>query len=180
MSLAKFCRLLVPCVALVGFALNAAAEHAFWLDPVVTYTNGMRLPSSTSQRSHNVYWQCDPNHKGSCDCQMHSSCRAALHRPSCGCGPATGPLEPDYYGHAPDGLEAVDSERVGTLTLDQPGVVREAAAPVGGSPIGAAAPPAAAPTTLVVPPNGTVWLDSIQTIGAKMMRSLGDATPAAP
>jgi len=165
--------LLTGCLALASLVATqqpARAEHAWWLDPVVTHTNGMRLASSTSERSHNVYWQCDVHRKGSCDCQMQTCCRAAIHRPPCSCAPPTGPVGGVYAAHAPDGIEAGDTEHLGPLTLDAPGVPR-VASDAGTSPL-SAAPPANTPTTLIVPPTGTVWLDSIQTIGQKMLGGL--------
>lgn len=76
-----------------------------------------------------------------------------------------------YSPHAPDGIETGDAERLGMLTLDAPGVPREASAAAGALPTPGAAS-SAAPTTLIVPPAGTVWLDSIQTIGQKMLGGL--------
>ncbi len=69
-------------VAIFGFACAVALAAdckansiKCWQDPVVTHTNGMRLASTTPQRSHNVYWQCDPYHHGYCNGRIWGSMR---------------------------------------------------------------------------------------------------------
>lgn len=126
---------------------QAAADVRFWQDPVVTHTNGMRLASSTSLRSHNVYWRCDEDRVGYCDGQMHSSCKddwRDLGTRKKGCypvfyGPRPG-MTGTETGHAMDGLEMGDSQRLGTLRMDEGDALRmslappaPSAAPVGGS-----------------------------------------------
>ena len=118
----------IAAAALLGlFALPTAcdAQVCCLLDPVVTHTNGVRLASSTPQRSHNMYWQCDPLHLGYCGGQMHGPCRSDLRsigtRRPCGCfplppGPMPGPVGSKSL-HAQDGLELDDGERLGSLPM---------------------------------------------------------------
>lgn len=62
MSCNRLCAIAVTCG---GLALGAwASAGDLCRDPVVTFTNGMRLPSTCPQRSHNVYWSGDPYHHG--------------------------------------------------------------------------------------------------------------------
>lgn len=151
-------------------APDAGIAAGFLLDPVVTHTNGMRLASSTSTRSHNVYWQCDDGHVGYCDGVMHTHCRDELRKLGTRCHgrfvpPYTpmGPTSP-RASHSIDGLEPASGESLGLLANEAP---RLPAAPAAA---GGAAASAGAPSLLPsAPPAGGAWLDAIQTIGKKMM-----------
>ena len=159
---------LLPFLMLAG---GAAWGHApgFLSDPVVTHTNGMRLASSTSTRSHNVYWQCEAGRHGYCDGRLHSPCRDSWRALGTRCHgrflPPPTPMQPagTRTAHAMDGLELADSESLGPmvvarahppLTPDQP------------------SPPAdfAAPGTST---DGD-WMNALQTIGRKMMSTPED------
>ena len=124
--------------AVLALALSAAecrAQVSCLLDPVITHTNGVRLASSTPERSHNMYWQCDPNHIGYCGGRMYGPCRNDLRslgtRPM-GClplppGPAPGPVR-SHTMHAMDGIEQEDGATLGAIPFI---VVPGAAAGVG-------------------------------------------------
>lgn len=144
----------------------------FFSDPVVTYTNGMRLASSTSTRSHNVYYQCDPGHVGYCDGKLRSPCRDDWRSLGTRChGQFMPPFAPSgptggHAMHTADGLEQASSESLGMLgqTALRAGAIRSASAP------GEAVPSFDQP--IADPPAGDgIWLDALQTIGRKMMTS---------
>lgn len=62
MSGMRLCAIALTCG---GLAVGASANAGdLCRDPVVTFTNGMRLPSTCPHRSHNVYWSGDPYHHG--------------------------------------------------------------------------------------------------------------------
>lgn len=157
--------------ALLAGSPAGAGAPGFCSDPLVTHTNGMRLASSTSTRSHNVYWQCEAGHVGYCDGCLRSPCRDSWRslgtRPGGKYRPPYTPMGPtsDERPYSVDGLEHASSESLGTL---------------GGAPVGVAAGNAAAGPTLAGPgPAATTatgpaqsaapWLDAIQTIGRKMI-----------
>lgn len=150
-----------------------ASEVRFWQDPVVTFTNGMRLPSSTSQRSHNVYWQCDPGRRGYCDGRIYGPCRNELH--SAGSrvhhgyrlpySPTPGPVAGWGAGHSHDGFEAAQGERLGAIPLDEGNAPRLGLAPTASGGVADAAPSASQP------PTGGIWLDTLQTLGEKVMKN---------
>ncbi len=144
-------RTVVTVAALPATGLGAG----FLLDPIVTYTNGMPLASSTSLRSHNVYWQCDPEHIGQCDGRYNCPCLNDLH---CRRSPRfgnTGPV-PGRSEHLPDGMEAEDGAVLGVVSIDPSAPHRDIVPP--------AAPPAAAAGS-----SGGVWIDALQTLQRKMM-----------
>ncbi|MEO1497281.1 MAG: hypothetical protein AAFV43_09040 [Planctomycetota bacterium] len=158
-------------LALVGVA--GASEVRFWQDPVVTYTNGMRLPSTTSQRSHNVYWQCDPGHRGYCDGRMYDPCRNEVrtagdrvgvgYRLPYGTTNPSVPVERPMTGvHSHDGLEVAQAERLGEIPLDADNAPRLGLGPGGASAPTAVAAPAA--------PAGSMWLDTLQNLGEQVMQ----------
>lgn len=152
-------RTVVSVAALPATGLGAG----YLMDPVVTYTNGMPLASSTSERSHNVYWQCDPARLGYCDGHIHSPCRndiralgtrhwGRFNPPYATTGPVDGQTE-----HLPDGLEHQTSEVIGAVSIDPSATRRPLPEP-----------PAAAPSA-GAPPSGGVWIDALQTLQRKMM-----------
>lgn len=109
---------------ITGAASEACGQVCCLLDPVVTHTNGVRLASSTPERSHNMYWQCDPLHMGYCGGRMHGPCRSDL-RSTCSRpfarlpmppGPAPGPVGVEG-GHTIDGMEMATGERLGSFPL---------------------------------------------------------------
>lgn len=115
-------------LAIFGAQTATAAEVVFWQDPVVTYTNGVRLASSTPLRSHNMYWQCDKEHRGYCNGRVVSPCRDDLveigSRRNCGYRLPYGPqpralgnhsYEGARYHDGLDAIEMVDSERLGSI-----------------------------------------------------------------
>ena len=150
---------------------DATAHVGCCHDPVVTFTNGMRLPSTTALRSHNVYWQCDPYHLGYCDGRLYSPCRTSWRsigtRP---CGqfvpPYAGPQRPtgSVTARLPDGMEASSAETLGMLPTEE-GLALPVA-PVGQEavtpPVGQAAP------------EGGIWIDALQTLGRKMLDEGGE------
>ena len=111
-------------VSLLLGAASACNAICCLCDPVVTHTNGMRLASSTPERSHMVYWTCNPLHLGYCGGRMQGPCRSdlrSLGTRSHGCfplppGPSPGPVSP-RSAHAADGMELGDGERVGAIPL---------------------------------------------------------------
>ena len=153
-------------------AVQLAPAAGYLWDPVVTYTNGMRLASTTSLRSHNAYWQCDRGHIGYCDGRMHGPCCNELRelgtrdhgRFVLPYGTAVGPSSREAP-HSHDGLENADSEPLGLLP----------AVGIDGVPVGGPAPttPGAPAATPAPAPVGGVWLDAIETIGRKMMTGEG-------
>ncbi|MEQ8848126.1 hypothetical protein [Botrimarina sp.] len=165
-------RLTVTAAATAALAACCnAGQPCFLCDPVVTYTNGMRLASTEACRSHNVYWRCDPGHIGYCGGRMsgplHNDLRSLGTRPWGVYVPPPTPRGPvgnaDFGG--PEGLEDAHSESLGSIALAA-GLERQPldAAPRRG------APPAAAP----LPPRPEAggegdWLNAIQTIGRQMM-----------
>lgn len=173
-------------VALAAVAFPCGTFAAGFLsDPVVTHTNGMRLASTTAERSHNVYWRCDTNHLGYCDGCLYSPCRNDWR--SLGTRPAGEfgvPCTPrgavnGEIPHAHDGLEPGTSELLGLLAPEPAAGAARAGAPVGstgtadGATQAVAAPAPAAGATAGAD-SGGLWIDAIQTIGRKMM-----ATPPA-
>lgn len=125
------------------------------LDPVVTYTNGMPLASSTSMRSHNVYWQGDPHRVGECDGRYNCPCVNQFHYHR---SPFIGATEP-LVGQAermPDGLEAETGAVLGVVSID-PSAPRRELAPM---------PAAPAP---VAAPSGGVLLDALQSLQRNIM-----------
>ncbi len=136
---------------------QAACEVHFWQDPVVTYTNGMRLASSTSLRSHNAYWQCDPDRVGYCDGQMRGPCKDSLRSLGTrqkGCypifyGPRPG-MAGTQTGHSMEGLETGDAERLGTLRIDEGDALRMSLAP---------------PTPAAPPAGDSSLIDALRTLG---------------
>lgn len=158
----------VIALGLLATAPCAAAVHC-WQDPVITHTNGMRLASTTWQRSHNVYWRPDPGHIGYCDGRMYGPCKNELRelgrRSECyplPVGPAPGAVRSMTH-HAHEGLEQASGERLGTVRLD---------AGVLGSPLPAGASAQASPTV----PAGADWIGTLQTLGDKV---IGGQTPVA-
>lgn len=144
-------------------------------DPVVTHTNGMRLASTEAQRSHNVYWRCDPGHIGYCDGRMYGPFQNDWR--SLGTR-RWGKFQPPITPHGPTGNNVVGAcegiEEAGSATLGSLAAV----GPDGASrPAGVAAAPAALPLPLpaaaggALPPapEGDNWLDAIQTLGRKMI-----------
>jgi hypothetical protein len=128
------------------------------LNPVTTYTNGMPLASSTSQRSHNVYWQGDPERIGECDGRYNCPCLNDLH---CQRTPFIGNTEP-RLGRAerlPDGMEEETAVVLGVVSVD-PTERRHELAPLPAAPL---APAAAAA------PSGGVLLDALQSLQRKIM-----------
>ena len=117
----------------VSFAAPCEADSIkFWQDPVVTHTNGMRLASTTSQRSHNVYWQCDPYHHGYCNGRIWGPMRddfksigTRIHRGyRLPYTPSPGPVSDhpggyysggSAYGLGAHGIEAEGFERLGAI-----------------------------------------------------------------
>ncbi|TWT43255.1 hypothetical protein [Botrimarina hoheduenensis] len=162
---------LLCCVAMgLGGLTIDAAEVPFWQDPVVTYTNGMRLPSTTSQRSHNVYWQCDPGHRGYCDCRLYGPCRNELRQLGSRVengyrlpyGAAPGPVVNHELFAADDAVEPAEGQRLGVIPLDQANTPR------------LSVPTAAVPQT----PAGSVWLDALQSLGNQSLENQTLGTPA--
>ncbi len=149
--------------AITVAALPATSFGAgFPMDPVVTYTNGMPLASSTSERSHNVYWQCDPARLGYCDGRIHSPCRNDLRglgtRPWGQYVPpyaTVGPI-PGLAERLPDGLEGETSEVLGVVSIDPSAPRREIAPP----------PPAPAPASAS---SSGVWIEALQALQRKIM-----------
>ncbi len=87
-------------------------------DPVITYTNGMRLASSCPERSHNAYWHCDPYHVGQCGNRYNWPPLNSLLGIRPHAGPCTGEDAPsgltiEAVSYAPP-LEP-SFERIGTL-----------------------------------------------------------------
>ena len=163
----------------VAFATPAAGQVRFWQDPVVTYTNGMRLASTTSQRSHDVYWRCDVNSPGYCDGRMHGACVNDLRsigtrNRGCYCfsaGPRPGAIG-SATSRTMDGLESEDSARLGTLR------VASAGGPVGSASRVAAASftgvPALEPAPLTTPPADDAqagWYGELKRLGEKVQLS---------
>lgn len=150
----------LPTAALLLVAAPALGHGPGCLsDPVVTHTNGMRLASTTSFRSHNVYWRPDPYHLGYCDGRLYSPCRNDWREIGTRhwgryCPPTT-PLGPTarHAPHAPDGLENLTGESLGVLAADGVRPIPEAPS--------RPAPPAA--------PAGAGWYDAIETLGRQMM-----------
>lgn len=115
----------MACLAVV--ALNATSGMAaqpthFWQDPVVTYTNGVRLASSTPLRSHNMYWQCDPERRGYCEGQESGSLLRPFSAGKGACGyrqqlyhPAPAAVRNDVYSDGLAGIEQTDGERLGSI-----------------------------------------------------------------
>lgn len=133
----------------------------FLSDPVVTHTNGMRLASTTSSRSHNAYWQCDPGHLGYCDGRLYSPCRNDWRslgtRHHGHFAPPYTPMGPtsSRTHHSLDGLEEYSGESLGAI-----------------SPDGLPAPPIPRPVEAATGPSASIggdWLDSLQTLGRKVM-----------
>lgn len=121
----------IACGAAMALLVSApACGHGpgpdYCWDPVVTYTNGMRLASSTSLRNHNVYWRCDSGHVGYCDGQMHGPCRDAWRAIGTRCHgqflPPYTPMGPtgSHTVHSADGMEHGQGESLGMLTSDGP------------------------------------------------------------
>lgn len=164
-------RVIVSVVTLSLVAATQASEVRCWQDPVVTYTNGIRLPSTTSLRSHNVYWQCDPHHVGYCDGRMYCPCRNELRNAGSRLAygyrlpyGTTNPPVPAPHGvtfHSIDGMEMAQGERLGQIPVDQGNTPRLGVAPVAtGVPAGAAALP-----------GGTDWLNSLKTLSDKVIQN---------
>ncbi len=98
------------------------------LDPVTTYTNGMPLASSTPLRSHNAYYQCDPNRGGCCGGRYNLPCLNSLLWPNDCCTASRPAPLGAYGGETPlgglDGVEAVRFQQLGSVpaaTLTNPG-----------------------------------------------------------
>lgn len=155
------------------FAATQALAHGpgFFSDPVVTHTNGMRLASSTSTRSHNVYWQCESGHVGYCDGKLRSPCRDDWRslgtRTEGQFIPPYTPMGPtsSRQMHMADGIEYTSSESLGMLgltTLRPAGEGRNGAASV-------EAIPSFAPPLSDTGSSGGVWTDALQTISRKML-----------
>lgn len=171
MNAARALPILLGCLlAAVSLLAPAGSQAAGVLcDPVVTYTNGMRLASTTALRSHNVYWQCDRGHVGYCDGRSYTPCRNALRElgtrphgrfvpPYTGPGGSTSPMTT----HSHDGFEPTTSETLGVLTVGE-----GAAAPLGQR-------GEAGPVAPIAPPvEGGALFDTLQTIGRKMMAGEG-------
>lgn len=146
-------------LALLGAADSALGQISCFQDPVITHTNGMRLASSTPERSHNAYWQCDPGRIGYCNGRLYGPVKNDLHSLGTrhGCfpmppGPQPGPVS-GLTGHIPEGMEIGDAERLGTLRVMAGG----------GAPLSAAGPARVAPTVAA----GETWADSIRQLGDK-------------
>ncbi|TWT97066.1 hypothetical protein Pla108_28430 [Botrimarina colliarenosi] len=165
-------QLLVLRTALTVAAVPATGFGAGFLsDPVVTHTNGMRLASTTADRSHNAYWTCDPSHLGYCNGQTYSPCRNDLRDlgtrphgrflPPC---TTRGPIDGQAM-RIPDGIEGGFSESLGTVAVD-PSLSRPALAPLG-PPSGLG--PLEAPPAPAAGANGGLWMEALQTIQRKMM-----------
>ena len=84
----------VVCVLLIPVVASADCTP---LDPVTTFTNGMLLPSATPLRSHNVYYQCDPDRIGCCGGRYVTPCLNSLLYPDHCCTGAR-PAPADAYG----------------------------------------------------------------------------------
>lgn len=152
---------------------GAFGQVPWWQDPVVAHTNGMRLASSTPERSHNVYWRCDENHLGYCNGRMYGPLTNDLDsigaRPHGAivipAGPRPGPVS-DEACATPTALETATSERIGTLSnlfAEEGSIARVPAA--------RPAPPAAAPS------NNGDWLSDLQALGEKIQSSAGISLP---
>ncbi|QDV75799.1 hypothetical protein [Botrimarina mediterranea] len=125
------------------------------LNPVTTYTNGMPLASSTSMRSHNVYWQGDPERIGECDGRYNCPCLNDLH---CRRTPYIGGTEPrlGQVERLPDGMEEETAVVLGVVSIDPTAPPRRELAPLPAAP----AAPAA---------EGGVWIDALQSLQRKIM-----------
>lgn len=146
-------------LAAMAFPAAGLAANCL-LNPVTTYTNGMPLASSTSQRSHNVYWQGDPERIGECDGRYNCPCLNDLH---CHRTPFIGNTEP-RLGRAerlPDGMEEETAVVLGVVSVD-PTERRHELAPLPAAPLAPAAAAAAAP-------SGGVLIDALQSLQRKMM-----------
>lgn len=109
-------------------------------------------------RSHNVYWQGDPQRIGACDGRYNCPCLNDLPG-----------RRPPYIGNAaprlgraerlPDGMEEETAVVLGVVSIN-PAEPRRDIEPLAAAP----AAPAAAPA-----PSGGVWLDALQTLQRKMM-----------
>lgn len=143
-------------------ALPATCMGAgFLCDPVVTHTNGMRMASSTSLRSHNAYWQCDPGHIGYCDGHYNHPCFNATKTHHWGrFVPPPTPMgaTSSKSVHMYDGLEMATSESLGTISPDgvRPPTLQPGAAPA-----------------LPSEGSGGIWIDAINSIGRRVMPAPG-------
>ncbi|MEO0529313.1 MAG: hypothetical protein AAF266_01920 [Planctomycetota bacterium] len=173
MSLPKSLAIAAALIASPVFVF--AHGPGFLSDPVVTYTNGMRLASSTSTRSHNVYWRCDPGHIGYCDGQLHSPCRNDWRSLGTRCHgqyvPPYTPMGPTGTEglHTADGMEHGDGESLGLLGQTALRAGEAGAALPAGEAVPSFGQPTANPNA-----NGGIWLDALQTIGRKMMDTPGN------
>lgn len=153
---------------------SAVGQVHFWQDPVVTHTNGMRLASSTPVRSGNVYWRCKPEHTGYCGGRMHGAMKNDLrslgdrlhceYRLPAGARPA--PVS-SGTGHAMDGLETADAERLGTIIV----------AGQGHGPVASVPAPRPAASGANSPAAGSTWIDDLQLLGEKRRATTGVALP---
>lgn len=127
-------------------------------DPVVTYTNGMPLASSTPLRSHKYNYTCDADRINWCGGYMHGPIRSSnantvnllaqkLH------DKRGGHRNPNYLGpddcasHALDGLEGPGAQPLGHIPAPLGGAMTPAAASLSNSKSVAPAP-TVAPTLL--------------------------------
>ncbi len=146
---------------LVSLATSAIAEvpGTCLFDPVVTYTNGMPLASSTPLRSHKYNYQCDPNRMGWCDGYMHGPWRASNAstynliaqklRGKQGQRRHSNYLSPDDgASHALDGLEGPGAQPLGHIPAPMGGAATPAAASLSNSKSAAVSAPTVAPTLL--------------------------------
>lgn len=92
------------------------------LDPVTTFTNGMPMPSTTSLRSSNVNYKCDPNHRGCCDGRYNLPCWNSLVAPHCcECGARRiGSLANEEKYASMDGMEPPGIQNLGTIARPNP------------------------------------------------------------
>lgn len=145
-------------IAAVAFPAAGLGANCL-LNPVTTYTNGMPLASSTSMRSHNVYWQGDPERIGECDGRYNCPCLNDLH---CHRTAYIGSTEP-RLGRAerlPDGMEEETAVVLGVVSVD-PTERRHELAPLPAAPL--------APAAAAAAPSGGVLLDALQSLQRNIM-----------
>lgn len=159
------------CAAMLLLTQAACGKApGFLYDPVVTHTNGIRLSSTTSTRNHSVYWQCEPGHVGYCDGHYHTPCLDDWRSLGLRChgryaAPSTpmGPTSNEGV-HGIDGMEYDSGGSVGLIQVT-------AARPLLNGPRAAAALGSAQnlPGDGAPPESQDQWLDTLQTLGRKMM-----------
>lgn len=160
------------CAAVLLMSQAACGKApGFLCDPVVTHTNGMRLSSTTTTRNHNVYWQCEPGHVGYCDGHYHTPCLDDWRSLGTRChGRYAAPYTPmgptsNEGVHTPEGMECGSGGSVGMIQVaaTRSPQVRPRASAAGGN-SGPTLPGGAVP-----PASQDQWLDTLQTLGRKMM-----------